>query len=225
MAEVKRQRKNTTTSAQKEKQVDEKTFTKSDVDAIVAAAVEKAIADANVSSAENTKAAPIIQIQKEEMVTLLFTGAMAKGCVLSLDDLGVINRPYGTVDVPKSMFLQKRSYRVDKLLEKRIVVVLNGLDESEKERFGLVYKDGELLNTSAYYKILDFSEEQIAKIFTKLCDQHARIVAKTFIDAYANGDKRVTQEKIKRLNSLSKKIDKDGLLTPILEDMGRKLSE
>lgn len=202
----------------------EKTFSKAEVDALVSEAIAKALEGVKTDG-ESASPAPVIHIQKEETVTLMFAGTMATGCVLSLGELGAIHRSYGTVDVPKSVFLQKRTYLIDKLLDKRVLVVLNGLTAEEKERFGLVYKDGELLTATEFYKILDFSADELAKLFTHLCEEHARIVARTFIDAYENGDARVTQEKVKKLNALSKKIDKDGLLTPVLEDMGRKLTE
>ena len=58
-----------------------------------------------------------------------------------------------------------------------------------------------------------------------MCIQHKRVVATTFITAYQNGDKRITQEKVKELNDISKAFDEDGMFTPILEDMGKKLSK
>ena len=195
-----------------------KRFTQDEVDALI----KKALAE----FAQNQAQQPIIQVTKnDEMVTLMFTSTIAKGSIVSLGKLGQINSSFGTIDVPKKEFMQGKDSKVDKLLERRKLVVLNGLEKEEMERFGLVYKDGELLTQSVYYKLLDFSTEEITKLFNKLCITHKRVVATTFITAYQNGDKRVTQEKVKELNTLSKVFDEDGMFTPILKDMGKELSK
>ena len=213
--------KNAETPAPELENREKKEFSREEVDEIVAAAVREALAEVSADK----ESAPVLQVAQQEYVTLMFVGSMANGCVVSLGDLGQINRSFGTIDVPKRDFFQKRDFRVDKLLEKRKLVVLGGLDGAEVERFGLEYGDGELLDFGIFSKILDFTEDELALIFSKLCESHKRTVATTFITAYESGDARVTQEKAHRLNDISRAVDADGLFTPILEDMGRKLSE
>ncbi len=209
-----------------EKKTEGETFTREQVDVIVASAVEAAVEKVR-SEMESAKAenATVLQVAQQEYVTLMFVGSMAAGSEVALGAFGKINRAFGTIDVPKKDFLQNRDFMVDRLLEKKKLIVIDGLDEQDRERFGLLYRDGELLEPNVFLHILDFSEDEVAALFSKLCDSHMRTVATTFITAYEKGDARVTQEKAKRLNDISKKVDADGLFTSILEDMGRKLSD
>ena len=199
---------------------DDKKFSQADVNEMI----KKALADFVKTQAVSQPS--VIQVTKnDDMVTLMFTDTIAQGSIVSLGKLGQINSSFGTIDVPKKEFMQNKDAKVDKLLAKRKLVVLNGLTAEETERYGLVYKDGELLDQTAYYKLLDFSAEEIVNLFEKLCLTHKKVVATTFITAYENGDKRVTQEKVKLLNDISKEYDEDGMLTPILKDMGKRLSK
>lgn len=199
---------------------DEAKFTQEEVNEMI----RQALADFAKTQANSQS--PIIQVAKaEESVTLMFTDTIAKGSVVALGNLGQINSSFGTIDIPKKDFKQGKNSLVDKLLEKRKLVVLNGLTDEEAQRYGVEYKDGELLSQTDYYKLLDFPTPEIVRLFSKLCETHQRVVATTFITAYQRGDKRVTQEKVKAINDVSKIIDSDGMLTPILKDMGTKLSQ
>ena len=52
------------------------------------------------------------------------------------------------------------------------------------------------------------------------------MVAKMFLSAYfEKGDNRITAEKVKSLNEISKENDKDGMFKPILEDMGDRFAD
>ena len=114
---------------------------------------------------------------------------------------------------------------LDKLMRRRELIVINGLTDEERSRYRLDYKEGELLSADMYYKLLDLDVKVLYEIFPKLCESHQRIVAKLFISAYEDGDNRIHPDTVKVLNNLSKKTDPDGMFTPILKDMGRKLSE
>lgn len=190
----------------------EKTFTLAEVEAMI----KKAVAE---------QQQPVMQVVPTETVTLLFAGEMAQGCYLSLGKLGQINTNWGTIDVPKRAFLQDRDYKVDKLLEKRIVLVVNGLTDKELERFHLKYKEGEVLDYDTFAKMLDLPTEQITGIFEKLCEEHKRTVATHFLTAYLNKDNRVTLDKVRKLNKLSKTVKPEGLFTAILSGMSKEITE
>lgn len=199
----------------------EKSYSQGELDAIVADAVKQALA-AYDEAHRNDKAV----YSKEEYVTLLYIGAIADGTVVSLGKLGQINKAGSTRDIPKKEFLQGMTYSIEKMLESRALIVVNGLTAEERERYGLDYKEGELLTQDAFYKLLNYSDSEITAIFRKLCEEHRRVVAKMFLSAYfEKGDNRITAEKVKSLNDISKENDKDGMFKPILEDMGDRFAE
>jgi succinate dehydrogenase flavin-adding protein (antitoxin of CptAB toxin-antitoxin module) len=112
------------------------------------------------------------------------------------------------------------------MLENRSLIVVNGLTQEERERYGLDYQEGETLTQEAFYKLLNYSDSDICSIFRKLCEEHRRVVAKLFLSAYfEKRDNRITAEKVKSLNEISKENDKDGMFKPILEDMGDRFAE
>ena len=195
-----------------------KTFTLAEVQEMIKAAVAEATANAK-PIVENT----VMQVAPIEYVTLMFTGRMAEGCVVGLGELGKINSDFGTIDVPKRAFLQKRDYKVDKLLSKRVIVVLNGLDDKELERFNLKYKDGEILTPELFSQLLDLETGKLTEVFGKLCEGHKREVASLFYEAYMNKDNRIDLDKVKALNDLTKDINEEGLFIPILKEMSREI--
>ena len=195
----------------------EKTFSAAEVQEMI----QKAIAE------YATRNTPIIQTAKDEYVTLCFIGAIANGTAVNLGKLGTINKAGTPRDFAKKDFIDALGIPVvDALLRSRELVVLNGLTDIERERFNLEYKEGETLSTKAFYSLLSYGKEQICDIYKKLCEAHKRTVAKIYCDAYfEKHDNRISSVTVKALNKLSKTVDKNGLFTPILDDMGAKLKE
>lgn len=203
----------------------EKTYTATEVEALVKSVSEKAAKDAVEAYIKSQGEHPVVEVKKDEYVTLLYIDAVADSSVLTLGKLGQINRVGGTLDIPKKEFFQGIDAKVDKLMHRRELIVINGLTDEERSRYGINYKEGELLSADMYYKLLDLDVKTLYGIFPKLCENHQRIVAKLFISAYEDGDNRIHPDTVKELNRLSKKTDPDGMFTSILKDMGKKLSE
>ena len=206
---------------QSEKKVEktEKTFTPEEVNEMI----KQAVAEARSESVAPT----ILQVSQEEFVTVLLIAAIADGTSVSLGNLGQINRAGNTLDIPKKEFLQGMGNPViDSLLRKRTLIVVDGMTDEERERFGLLYKEGELLSQKAYFKLLDFAQDEIISIYNKLCDEHKRVVAKMYATAYfEKRDNRIHLETVQELNKISKSIEKGGLFKPIIDDIGAKLSD
>lgn len=200
-----------------------KMFSEDDVKALIAEAL-KAKEQELVSLAQRQAAAQpvVMQVKQDDMVTLLFLGAIAQGTVVTLGTLGQINRAGGTIDVPKSAFFQGLTYTVEQMLQNRKLIVVNGLTDEERERFGVKYRDGELLSANNFYRLLDLDVATLKDIYPKLCEEHQRMIATMFITAYEKDDVRVNMEKVKALNKISKKLDKDGLFTPIVQSLNDK---
>lgn len=201
----------------------EKTYSEDEVSAIVS----KAVKDAMESFKAQNSSAPMQTVLKVEMVTLVYLGTFATGTTVALGKLGSITKAGNTLSVSKEVFLQGMGTPVvDALLRQRELIVIDGLSEEERERFNLNYKEGEILTQQAFYKLLDFSKEEIVSIYKKLGKDHKILVAQLYKDAYfEKNDSRVSIETVKELNKISKAVEPNGLFTIILEDYGRKFAE
>ena len=159
----------------------------------------------------------------EETVTVAYMAEVAPTSTLDLKEYGTL-RPGSYIEVPKKEFGNKfMTNLVRKLIEKRHLLVLNGLDEDERERWGCNYKAGEILDQRTFDKMLDLSTEKLAEVFEKLCPEHQRFVATRMITAKEKGDNRMSAEKAKRINELSKKNDPEGMLKPVMEAYAEEL--
>lgn len=205
------------TTPNTEQQPNEKMYTYDEVQAIVKGAVAEAVAEAlkNVNTANQGNQVIVVP---EEKVTLLFIGGIAKGTSVTLGKLGKINKDGGTIDISKKEFLQGINETIDILLAKRKLIVLDGLDAEERERYGVDYKEGELLTAKQFHKLLDYADDVICDIYDKLCDQHQETVARVFISSYTESkDPRVSTDKLKKLNKISKKKHPEGVFTELLK--------
>lgn len=201
-----------------ERKVTPKKYSEEEVNEIVAKAIQKALA-ANQQ---------VIQVKKDDYVTIVYLGAIATGTTVSLGGkLGSFNRAGIPRNVPKEDFLQSLGYPVvDELRKKKSLIVLDGLTEEERERFGFNYKEGELLTNEAFFKLLDYPIEQICDIFDKACIEHKRLIVKMFYSAhFEKHDNRINYEVIKALNDCSKKFDSKGMFTPILESITKQMGK
>lgn len=188
---------------------------------IIKSIVEKALAE----QAKTYTQQPVFVPAKEEMVSLLYMGAVTEGVTVSLGKLGEIQGRGGTRDIPKKEFMQNLTQPVLKRLQDRRLIVLDGFTDDERERYGIVYTDGELLSPDIYQKLLTYDEDKICEIFEKACLRHKALMATLFIDAYIANDKRVTRPLVERLNKISKNTDKDGMFKGILKDMTAQSSD
>ena len=202
----------TKNNLKKKEQEKEETYSKKEVETMIADAVAAAISDIN----KNTNT-----VRAEEYVTLMYLGNIAEGTVVTMGKLGQFYKSGDTRDIPKRDFLQNMDIRLSKMLEKRQILVLSGLDDRERERYGLLYADGEVLTRDQFDTILSYSDKQLTEIFSLLCSEHQKMVAGKIMNAYfENHDSRITPERVKNLQTISKKNKKEGLFLPVIEAMG-----
>jgi len=198
----------------------EKTFSEAEVNEIVRQAIETALA--------NVK--PTNTVGADEMVTIIYLDEVAPTSVLEIEGYGVM-RPGESLDVPKREFGNKfMSNKVRKLLERRKLIVTNGLDEDERHRWNVDYEAGSVMDRQVFDKMLDYDTEKICGIFRLLCKEHRITVAQRFATAYfpENGgvpDNRISIEKVKALNNISKSADPNGMFTTILKKMSADIME
>lgn len=196
----------------------EKMYSETDVKKLIAEAIKE-----EMSKQQPTQTYTI----RDEYVTLLYIGAICQGTSVNLGNIGRINRSGGTLDVPKRDFIQNLGNRVvDSLLRSRSLIVVNGLTDEERERYGLLYREGELLSQTMYFKLFDYPQADILRIYKDLCDEHKKVVAKMYMTAYFDKkDNRINIDLIKKLNKISKTVYANGLFAPILDDMSKKIVE
>lgn len=199
-----------------------KRYSEAEVNEMIAKAVKQAIEKTQTQNQSQ------VVMKKQEYVTIVYLGAIAKGTVVFLGSkLGSLNRAGVPRDVPKDDFLQSLGIPVvDNLLRKKSLIVLDGLTEEEKERFNITYKEGELLTKEAFFKLFDYSPKEVCAIFEKACLEHKELIAKLFYTAYfQDRDSRINYETIKALNDCSKTIKKEGLFAPILESITKAMAQ
>lgn len=202
-----------------EEKAPERVYTESDVQEMI----KKAISEfaANLPKTEEKPK------EDNKYVTLMYLGAIAARTTVSLGKLGSFNKPGVPRNVPKELFFENLGRPVvESLLSQRRLIVLDGLTKEERERYGLDYNESEMLSKNAFFKLLDYGKDDICEIFSRMCAEHKKLIAKIYHTAYfQEHDARVNPDTVKALNVLSKDVDKDGMFALILEDMGRKFAE
>lgn len=215
------------TTPKRGKKPTEKTFTEAEVTAMLKEASKQAAQEA-VEAYIATHPMPTVQVaaQKEEMVTLLYMGAVAEGSVVHLGDkLGDIMGRGGTRTISKTVFFENMGTPVINRLKDRRLIVVDGLTDEERDRYGVNYTDGELVGKEIYYKLLDMDADTVVSIFRKACYRHKELIAALYADAYNAHDNRVNQTLIEKLQKASKSVEKNGMFTAILKDMARALGD
>lgn len=156
------------------------------------------------------------------VVELTFLASVSPNNVCSLGDYGSLNGVGGYIEIPRKEFGGKfMTPVVRSLLQDRSLIVCSGLSEEERKRYGVDYQEGELLDMSAFDRLLDMPVAELTTLFTKLCPEHKEFAATRFITAYEKGDNRVCREKIEPLNDISKEINPKGMFRPILEGLNK----
>lgn len=154
-------------------------------------------------------------------VTFLWQAEVADDNTVTFGEHGIFGRivgKVGTFTIPKNALSQLMDDKVRRWIDRRWLIVLGGLDEDEKELFGVNYKDGEILDKGAFTKLVELDDE-IINIYPNLCDSHKDIVAKRFYDAWQNKNEHVTRERVMALNELARKAGRKNDFVKIIEEM------
>lgn len=209
---------------QAEKAPETATFTEDQVQAMIAAAVAKATAEAAEAFKAQQSAAPqIIQVAADtERVHFLWQAEVSDENVFEVGPNGMYGRIIGKTGsfyVPKSDLSRVMDAMFRLLLQKRWIIAVDGLTDDEREAYGVAYKEGELLDKKGFARMVELGNS-ILEIYPKLCAGHREMVAKRYHEAYLNRSQYVTREIVVELNKLSKQLgSKDGDFTDIIEAM------
>lgn len=137
--------------------------------------------------------------------------------------LGNVTGKRGEFYVPKSEFTSMMDEQCRYYMDKRWLIVLDGLTEDEREAYGVNYKEGEYLDREAFRKIIEMGDA-ILDIYPNLCQGSKMMVAQRYLEAFQNHSPFVKRETVIKLNEMSK--DKDcprGYFMPIVEGLNREL--
>lgn len=171
----------------------------------------------------NPAAPQVVQINTDtEKVHLLWQAEVADDNVQMFGDSGMFGRiigKTGSIFVPKSEMSRIMTPLNRLFLEKRWLIVVSGLDEEEREAYGVNYKEGEILDKKAFAKLIEMGDE-ILNIYPALCAGHKKMVAQRYAEAYRKGNPLVTREIVTALNKLSKEAGSEkGDFNKIIEEM------
>lgn len=193
-----------------------KYYSEAELQAMIAAAVAKAMAEQAAKPAEKPEA------PARERVMLLWMAPVAEDNVQDFGPQGRFGRitgPYGSFYVPKDDFPQILDGMARMFLERRWLIVVSGLDDAERDAFGVNYKPGDLLDQQAFRRLAE-QGMKLLDIYPALCPGHKKIVAASVYEAWKGGNKAVTRGLVKELNRLCRKIDpEERTFRAILDEM------
>lgn len=133
--------------------------------------------------------------------------------------LGSVTGKVGEFFVPKTEFTSMVDEACRYYMDKRWLIVLDGLTPEEREAYRVNYKNDEYLDREAFRKIVEMGDK-ILEIFPHLCDGNKMMVAQRYMEAYQNHSPFVKEATVRALNELSKNEEfPKGLFMPIIESM------
>ncbi|MBQ5477112.1 MAG: hypothetical protein IIT64_04865, partial [Bacteroidaceae bacterium] len=124
--------------------------------------------------------------------------------------------------MPKTDFSTIMDERVRFFLDNRWLIVLDGLNDEEREAYGVDYKDGEYLDKKAFAKLIEIGAD-ILNIYPNLCDGNKRMVSQRYADAFNNGQ-YIDRAVVEKLNEMSKtKANPRGDFVQIVEALNKQV--
>lgn len=169
----------------------------------------------------NPQVIQVSQVAAEtEKVRFLWQAEVADDNLILFGDGGMYGRIVGKTGsfyVPKNDLSRVMDGLNRLFLEKRWLIVLSGLNEEERETYGVNYKEGEILDRKMFDKMVDMGKD-ILDVYPDLCDGHKEIVAKRYYEAWKNGSKKIERETVVALNRMSP----NSSFRTILEEMNAR---
>lgn len=160
---------------------------------------------------------------KGEKVVFLWQAPVSDENVIEFGDRGRYGRivgKTGTIIIPKNELSQVMDAPIRYFLDKRWLVILSGLDEQEREMYGVNYKPNEYLSKEAFFNVVGVGKKMV-ELYPQLCESHKDMVAKFYWEAWQEG-RHIDRETVVALN----KINKNEAFKAIIEEMNaRDVSE
>lgn len=133
---------------------------------------------------------------------------------------GSITGKTGTFSVPKDEMSRILNDRTRRFIQKRWLIVVDGLTDDEREALGVNYKEGEIIDKRVFSKMVDLPKDEICEIYPKLCESHKEMVARRYYEAWQANSDAVTREKVIALRNLTRDAGLDiAAFQQILQEM------
>ena len=168
----------------------------------------------------------VIQVSPDtEKVRFLWQAPVADDNVVLFGEGGMYGRitgKTGSFFVPKNELSRILDSMTRLFLEKRWLLVVDGLNEEERDALGVNYKEGEVLDKRAFAKMVELGDE-ILDIFPALCDSHKDMVGQRFYEAWTAGNPAVKRETVVELLRQSRASGHEvKAFSAIIEEMNEK---
>ena len=139
---------------------------------------------------------------------------------------GSITGKTGTFSVPKNELSRILDNRTRGFIERRWLIVVDGLTDEERESLGVAYADGEILDRKVFAKMVSLGKDEICEIYPRLCKSHKDMVARRYYEEWQNGNSAVTREKVIALRDLTRDMGLDiSAFKQILKEMNASEEE
>lgn len=171
----------------------------------------------------NAGKAQVVQVQTDiEQVHFLWNCECADDNVQNFGENGMYGRivgKHGEFFVPKNELSRVLDGMTRLCLEKRWLVILDGLNDAERDALGVNYNDGEILDRMMFLRLVEL-EDGILPVFRNLCDGHKEMVAKRYYEAYKEGNRHVIRSVVVELNRICKECGmKENAFSSIIQEM------
>jgi hypothetical protein len=172
------------------------------------------------------KAQPIVQVvtPQAHMVKILYVDTCIPGNQIPISKGRFVTGSGRVFSVTLEEFEGEfmTPFHMD-LLEKRKLIVLDGLDAEQRAQYHCDYAEGEVLRNEGMFDwFFNLSEAEAVEKFRELCPQHRELVARRFVTAFENGDNRIDRSRVEKLNEISKENGEKGLFTPIIQEFNNR---
>ena len=117
---------------------------------------------------------------------------------------GSITGKTGTFSVPKNELSRILDNRVRGYLKRRWLIAIDGLTDDERESMGIAYKDGEIMDSKVFSRMVELSKDEICEVYEKLCLDHKEMVGRRFYEAWQAHSGFVTREKVIALRNITR---------------------
>lgn len=117
---------------------------------------------------------------------------------------GSITGKTGTFSVPKNELSRILDNRTRGFIQKRWLIVVDGLSDDEREAMGVAYADGEIMDKKVFTRMVDLSKDEICEVYEKLCESHKEMVGRRFYEAWQAMNPAVTREKVIALRNITR---------------------
>lgn len=157
-----------------------------------------------------------------EQVHFLWQAPVAEDNVQDFGPGGMYGRIIGKTGeffVPKNDLSRILDNITRMCLDRRWLIVVDGLSEDEREALGVNYNEGELLDRKAFAKMIELGDK-ILEIFPALCEGHKEMVAKRFYEGWMEKNPYIHRDTVAELNRMAKDAGmKNNAFSAIIEGM------